>query len=86
MATGFIAAEAEELDEEEEADEEELEEEEVGVVGFVSSFRACGVLDELPELRGLMEPRGGDFLLTTTPFSRGDDVPLTAGLTAAFDS
>ena len=75
-----------EADEEEEELEEEEEEEDVGVVGLVSSLRACGVLEELPELRGLMEPRGGDFLFATTPFSRGEEVPLTAGLAAAVDS
>ena len=52
----------------------------------MSSLRACGVLEELPDDRGLIDPSGGDFLLAETPFSRGDDVPLTAGLTAAFDS
>ena len=79
MATGLRAAE-------DEADEEDDDVDEVGVVGLTSSLRACGVLEELPELRGLIEPSGGDFLLETTPFSRGDDVPLTAGLTAALDS
>ena len=74
---------AEEEDEELEEDEEE---EDVGVAGLVSSFRAWGVLEELPELRGLMEPKGGDFLLAATPFSRGEDVPLTAGLAEAADS
>lgn len=87
MATGFMAEAEEDEEDEEELEEEELEEEEVGVAGLASSLRACGVLEELPELRGLMEPRGGDFLLlATTPFSRGEEVPLTAGLTAAFDS
>lgn len=56
---------------------------ELGVAGF-SSFLAWGVEEELPLLLGLTEPRGGVFL--DTPFSRGEVVPFTAGLTESWPS